>query len=508
MLSHWIIAPIILPALIAPLLVLTVRYDLVLQRIISLASVVFLLGVSIALTWVAAGGTIEVYEMGNWPAPFGIVMVLDRLSALMVLMTSVLALMVLLYVIGTGWDGRGKHFHALFQFQLMGLYGAMLTGDLFNLFVFFEVLLIASYGLMVHGGGKIRLQAGVQYVIYNLAGSTLFIFALATLYGVTGTLNMADMAVKAASLPDGDAALLRTGAAMLLMVFAVKGALIPIHFWLPNTYTHAPAPVAALFAIMTKVGAYSVIRVYTMVFGPDLEVTNTMPSDWIMPAAIVTLIIGMLGVLAGGSLSRMVSFVAIGSMGTLFIAIAAFTPAATLAALYYMVHSTFAGAALFLIVDLVQRRRGSCALDLRAPMAQTGLVASMFFAAAIAAAGMPPLSGFLGKLLVLDALRASDGAVLIWASVLIMSLIAILGFARAGSMLFWKPHSVQDGVIAPAPQLNALPLIATGAMVAVMVGLTVLAGPVTSYMEATANQLFDTSDYIGAVMGTVEGGIQ
>lgn len=508
MLSHWIIVPIILPALIAPLLVLTVRYDLMLQRVISLASVVFLLGVSVALTWVAAGGAIEVYEMGNWPAPFGIVMVLDRLSALMVLMTTVVALIVLLYVVGTGWDGRGKHFHALFQFQLMGLYGAMLTGDLFNLFVFFEVLLIASYGLMVHGGGKIRLQAGVQYVIYNLAGSTLFIFALATLYGVTGTLNMADMAVKAVTLPDGDAALLRTGAAMLLMVFAVKGALIPIHFWLPNTYTHAPAPVAALFAIMTKVGAYAVIRVYTMVFGPDLAITNTMPADWIMPAAIVTLIIGMLGVLAGGSLSRVVSFIAIGSMGTLFIAIGAFTPAATLAALYYMVHSTFAGAALFLIVDLIQRRRGSCALDLRVPMAQTGLVAALFFAAAIAATGMPPMSGFLGKLLVLDAMRAEDGAVLIWGSVLIMSLVAILGFARAGSILFWKPHSVEGGAAVPAPALNTLPLVATGAMLLVMVGLTVLAGPVTGYMEATAAQLFNTSEYIGAVLGTPHGGIE
>ncbi|WP_092885366.1 monovalent cation/H+ antiporter subunit D [Roseicitreum antarcticum] len=505
--SHWIIVPIILPALIAPLLVLSARYDIVLQRVISLASVVFLLGVTVALTWTAAGGTVEVYEMGNWPAPFGIVMVLDRLSAMMVLMTSVLGLVVLLYVIGTGWDRRGRHFHALFLFQLMGLYGAMLTGDLFNLFVFFEVLLIASYGLMVHGGGKLRLQAGVQYVIYNLAGSTLFLFALATLYGVTGTLNMADMAVKAPALAEGDAALLRTAAAMLLIVFAVKGALVPIHFWLPNTYTHAPAPVAALFAIMTKVGAYAVIRVYTLVFGPGLAVTNTMPADWILPAALVTLIIGMAGVLAGGSLSRMASFAAIGSMGTLFIAISAFTPEATLAALYYMVHSTFAGATLFLIVDLVQRRRGSCALDLRAPMAQSGLIAAMFFAAAIATAGMPPLSGFLGKLLVLDALRSEPGAALIWTVILATSLIAVLGFARAGSMLFWKPHSVAGDGTPPAPQLNALPLVATGAMLALLLALTVLAGPLTGYMEATSAQLYDTSTYIEAVLGTdgVEG---
>lgn len=506
MMSHWIVAPIILPSLMAPLLVLVARHDIGLQRVLSLVATAALVAISLMLAAAAATGTVEVYELGNWPAPFGIVMVLDRLSALMLVMTALLALAVLVYVVGTDWDKRGAHFHALYQFQLMGLTGAMLTGDLFNLFVFFEVLLIASYGLMVHGGGKARLRAGVQYVIFNLAGSTLFVFALATLYGVTGTLNMADMAERARDLPEADVALLRTGAAMLLVVFAVKGALLPVHFWLPNTYVHAPAPVAALFAIMTKVGAYAIIRVYTLIFGPEAEVTGTMPGDWIMPAAVLTLVVGMVGVLAGGNLARVVAFAAIGSMGTMFAAVAVFTPESTLAALYYMVHSTFAAAVLFLIVDMVQSRRGTCGLGVLPPIAQTGLIASLFFAGAIAMAGMPPLSGFLGKLLVLDAVRDHGGAVWVWAAILIGSLIAIVGLARAGSQLFWKPHAEgitdPDGTVAAMPpQPVGLPVASVLALLGLIVVMTLGAGPVTVYMQDTAGQLYDTADYINAVMG-------
>ncbi len=506
MMSHWIVIPIILPSLMAPLLVLVARYDMTLQRVLSLVSTTAILAVSVMLAFAAASGTVEVYELGNWPAPFGIVMVLDRLSALMLVLTSVLALAVLVYVVGTDWDKRGAHFHALYQFQLMGLAGAMLTGDLFNLFVFFEVLLIASYGLMVHGGGKARLRAGVQYVIFNLAGSTLFIFALATLYGITGTLNMADMAERAQSLPEADVALLRTGAAMLLVVFAVKGALLPVHFWLPNTYSHAPAPVAALFAIMTKVGAYAIIRVYTLIFGPEVAVTGTMPADWMMPAAVLTVIAGMVGVLAGGNLARVVAFAAIGSMGTLFVAVAMFTPESTLSALYYMVHSTLAAGALFLIVDMVQARRGTCALHVLPPIAQTGLIASLFFAGAIAMVGMPPLSGFLGKLMVLDAVRDHGGMGWIWAAILAASLIAIVGMARAGSQLFWKPHAEEfaaseNPAAAKTAQPVALPVAAVLGLLALIVAMTVGAGPVTAYMHDTAGQLFDTSDYISTVMG-------
>ena len=190
--THWIIAPVVLPALLAPLIAFVMRYDMILARAASFTGTLGLLGISLMLFGEVSDGAIHVYRLGDWPAPFGIVLVLDRLSALMVLLTAILALLALTHAVATGWDARGRHFHALFQFQLMGICGAFLTGDIFNLFVFFEVLLIASYGLMIHSGGKERIRAGLQYVVINLAGSTLFLFALGTLYASTGTLNIAD----------------------------------------------------------------------------------------------------------------------------------------------------------------------------------------------------------------------------------------------------------------------------------------------------------------------------
>ena len=500
--NHWIIVPIVLPAMMAPFIVLALRHDLLLQRVFSLAATAVLLAVAIGLTAVAAAGGPELYLLGNWPAPFGIVLVLDRLSALMVLLTAILALVVVVYTIGSGWDKRGRHFHALFQFQLMGVNGAFLTGDVFNLFVFFEVLLIASYGLMLHGGGAVRMRAGVQYVVVNLAGSTLFLVAVGTLYAITGTLNMADLAVKVPLVPEGDQALLRVGALLLLVVFAVKAALVPIHFWLPGTYANAPAPVAALFAIMTKVGAYSIIRVFTLAFGGDAGEDAWLAADWLLPAALVTLVIGNFGILGANGMARLVCFALVGSMGTLLTAVALFTPAATTAALFYLVHSTFAAAALFLVNDQVAERRGDAADRLIAAprFANAGLLAGLFFLAAIGMAGMPPLTGFLGKLMVLDSARDSDSMATIWAVILVTSLVSIVGFARAGSVVFWKSTTIA-APLEPRHSLPALPLVAAAVMVGGMVALTVFAGPVTGYLEATAAALYDPSGYIDAVLG-------
>jgi len=467
--------------------------------------------VAAALTWQASNGTVQVYDLGDWPAPFGIVLVLDRLSAAMVLLTSVLAFIVLLYATGSDWDRRGWHFHALYQFQLMGICGAFLTGDAFNLFVFFEVLLIASYGLMIHAGGGARLRAGTQYVVYNLVGSTLFLFALGTLYGVTGTLNMADLAERVAALPEGDTALIRMGAALLLIVFAVKAAVLPLHFWLPAAYAHAPAPVAALFAIMTKVGAYAILRMYTLVFGPDLAMTEGLVGDWLLPAALLTLAVGAAGVLGAREIGRLAAYAAITSMGTLLIAIALFTETGAAAALYYTAHSTLATGALFLVADMVRERRGGALAVTGPPMAQNGLIASLFFVTAIAMAGMPPLSGFLGKLLVLDAARSEPLSALVWAAVLVTSLVTIVGLARAGSLLFWKPSDPEAGEAArhlawheaaagPVPPAKPLPFTAVFALLGTLGLLTVLAGPAMEYAGATAGQLYAPETYIDAVL--------
>ncbi len=524
--NHWIIAPVLLPAMLAALIVLALRHDLLLSRVVGLASAVAMVVLAVWLLGSVDGP--QAYFIGDWPAPFGIVLVLDRLTAMMIALTSVLGLVVLVYVIGTGWDARGRHFHALFLFQMMGLNGAFLTGDAFNLFVFFEVLLIASYGLMIHGGGRDRLRAGVQYVAFNLIGSTLFLFALALVYAVTGTLNMADMAIKVATLPSGDAALMRVAGVLMLLVFAVKGALVPLQFWLPGTYANAPGPVAGLFAVMTKVGAYAVIRLFSLVFPTGTAATGTLFADLLMPAALVTIAVGAVGVLGAGTMARAAAFAGIASMGTLFVAVAAFQVQATAAALYYLIHSTLAGAALFLVVDLVTGRRGSGALQgPTAPFVQSGLLGALFLAAAVALAGTPPLSGFIGKLLVMDALRGE--MVVVWTVILGGSFLMILGFARAGSHAFWKMAAtdterglsqIAAGLAGegapphpdPLPQgergrgrhggrdTEPLAVVAVFALIAGLVALTVFAGPVTAWLDVTAQGLHDPAAYVAAVL--------
>ncbi|MFN3984011.1 MAG: monovalent cation/H+ antiporter subunit D [Rhodocyclaceae bacterium] len=500
--NHWLILPVLVPALIAPLIALAMRYDIVLARVFSVASSVLLLILSLILLAMAGDGEILTYSLGNWASPFGIVLVLDRLSAMLLVLTAVLGLVVLLYSLN-GWDKRGRHFHPIYQFQLMGINGAFLTGDFFNLFVFFEVLLIASYGLMVHGGGAARMRAGVQYVIVNLVGSSLFLIAVGLIYSVTGTLNMADLAARVAEVPAAEQALLRTGALLLLLVFAIKAALVPVHFWLPGTYAQAPAPVAALFAIMTKVGAYSIIRMYTLAFGDAAGDLAWLAAPWLLPAALVTLVLGMVGVLAARSLGQLVSFAVIGSMGTLLAAVALFTPTAMAAALYYLLHSTLAAASLFLVVGLIAERRAAegDTISVAPRFAQIGLLASLFFLGAIAMTGMPPLSGFVGKLLILEGARDLPQGPWIWTAILATSLLAIVGFARAGSTVFWKSGSL-DGALRVRRLMPAgLPLVAVGMLLTGSVALTVFAGPVHAYLEHTALQIFAPSAYVEAVLG-------
>ncbi len=500
---HWIIAPVVLPALLAPFIVLAARYHIGIQRAVSVVGLLALIAIAAGLAWQASDGSIVLYQLSDWAAPYGIVLVGDRLSTMMVLLTAVLALFVMLYSIGSGWDTRGHHFHALFQFQIMGIMGAFLTGDLFNLFVFFEVLLIASYGLMIHAGGNARLRAGVQYVLFNLIGSTLFLFALGSIYAETGTLNMADLASRIAQIGPESTVGIRVAAVLLILVFAIKAALVPLHFWLPASYAEAPAPIAALFAIMTKVGAYAIIRVYTLIFPPDLVVTAGLHDVWLLPAAIVSVAVGMTGVLAAKRLDRLVAFSVIGSMGMVMVAVALFTPAGIAAALYYTVHSTLAAACLFLITDLVRTGRGDLTLTAQPPMRGQAMSAGLFFAAAIAMAGLPPLSGFLGKLLVLDAAYASTLMVWIWVTVLASSLVGVVGFARAGSILFWKsngmtPTETIEDVTRPA----ILSYAAVGGLLALLVAHTVFAGQVHGYTTKVAAQLFAPAPYIATVLET------
>ena len=491
MIAHHIISPIILPALVAGIIILFAGKNIAAQRLLTVPTLVGLLGLAIYNLVQASAGPMP-YFLGNWPAPFGIVLVLDSLSAMMLALTAALAMIVMLYVIATDWDKRGRHFHALFLFQLMGLNGAFLTADAFNLFVFFEVLLIASYGLMVHAGGGERLRAGVQYVTFNLVGSTLFLFGLAVIYAATGTLNMADLAQKLPQMSPEDAALIRIGAVLLLVVFAIKGALAPLQFWLPRSYAAAPAPVAALFAVMTKVGAYAIIRFGTLVFPQELPAIGTLWADLLGAAALLGIAIGALGVLAAKRLGMLIGFATIGSMGVIFLGVAQFTPAALVGALYYALHSTLAAALLFLLADQIAARRGSD--DYSQPAAGfvgSGLLASLFMIAAIAMVGLPPLSGFIGKILLLQAL--SDQAAVAWGAILVGALVTMVGFARAGSALFWHEdtHLPRQKSASQPVAILAIALLLGG-----LIALSVMAGFITDGLAVMVAQLLEPQAYI------------
>lgn len=472
------------------------------RRRLSLLSVSLGLVMSIGLVQHAASGNILVYRLGEWPAPYGIALVVDRLSALMVLLTQLVALPVLWYA-SCGWDSRGRHFHALFQFQLMGLCGAFLTGDLFNLFVFFEVLLIASYVLLVHGQGRERFRMGVHYVVLNLTASGLFLIGLAMLYAATGTLNMADVALRLQQLQGDSVAFARAAALLLLVVFGLKAALVPLYFWLPGTYAAASAPVAALFAIMTKVGAYSIIRVHWSVFGEQAGGAALVAQDWLLPAALTTSVLGVLGALAAHSMGRLVAYLTVSSVGTILAGVGLFSPATLSAALYYTLHSTIVMAGLFLLVELMAAQRGPACDRLQPAHAvrEPLLLGLMMLFGAASAAGLPPLPGFLGKLMILDSSGGLAAQAWVWSVVLGVGFLSIVGLARAGVVVFWHVQPEPDASGSEVSGASRPMLAAAWAFMALTVAMAVFAAPIKRYTDAAAHQLADPMAYVRAVLG-------
>jgi multicomponent K+:H+ antiporter subunit D len=490
--NHALILPILLPLLAGSLLLVAARRDMPFKRLVSVASSVLLVPLSLWLLLQADQGAIQVYALGNWQPPFGIVLVLDRLSALMLAVTSVLALFAVLYAM-RGDDERGRNFHALFQFQLLGINGAFLTGDLFNLFVFFEILLIASYSLLLHGGGKDRVRAGLHYVVLNLVGSAFFLIAVGTLYGVTGTLNMADMSQRVAAAGADHAPLIAAAAMLLLVVFGLKAAFLPLYFWLPRAYASATAPVAALFAIMTKVGLYSILRVYTLVFGDEAGNLSNLVQEWLWPLALLTLALGAIGAFASVTLQGMLAYLVVLSVGTLLAGMALGTPEALQAALFYLIHSTWVAGALFLIADLISRQRGIKVGQLiQGPALQNPhILGALFFAGAIAVAGLPPLSGFFGKVLLLKAAGTGWQAALLWPVVLVGGLVTLISLSRAGSTLFWRVGLSQ----LDSAELDEGRLVAAIGLLLMSPLLVLCAAPALDYLAATVAQLHDLGSY-------------
>jgi multicomponent K+:H+ antiporter subunit D len=497
--NHLVVLPIVLPALTAGLLLVVGGSRPALARAISIAATTALLVTAVMLAVQAASGVHQVYALGDWPAPFGIVMLLDRLSALLVAVTALVALAALAYA-AQGWDTRGKHFHALFQFQLMGLNGAFLTGDLFNLFVFFEVLLIASYCLLLHGLGQQRLRTAVHYVVINLTGSAVFLIAVSLLYSVTGTLNMAHLAERVAQVPPSDIALVRAAGLMLLGVFAVKAALFPLYFWLPSAYSSASAPVAALFAVMTKVGVYAIVRVSTLIFGADEGAGADLTAPWLLPVALLTLAFAALGALAARRLAELVAYLTVASVGTMLTALAAGGEAGLAGALFYLVHSTLIVAALFLLAELLGRQRGATgdSLSPGPALPQPALTGIALLLGAAIVAGLPPWSGFLAKLMIMKSVLDTQTIAWVWSVILVSSLVTLIGCARAGSIMLWNTTADRADDAAPARRGEWLPL---AALLACSVLVAVFAAPLKHYTDATAQQLLSRADYVSAVLG-------
>ncbi len=491
--AHAPIVPILIP-FAAALLQLT--FDrLRCQRIVGLLATALLILATTWLTLLADDGQLRVYALGDWPAPFGIVLVVDRLAAAMTLLTAVLGFVSLLYA-SAGFDQRGKHFHPLFQLQLVGLLGAFLTGDLFNLFVFFEVMLLASYTLLAHGGGLARTRAGISYVVLNLIGSAIFLIALGLLYGTLGTLNLADLAQRL-TLPGHDQALARLAFALLIAVFALKAGLLPLSFWLPHAYSAAGAPVAALFAIMTKVGIVAILRVQAIALAPAMP---DLLDHWLTTLALATVAFAALGTLAAVRLRALAAWLVLLSAGTLLLTPAAASAQVSAAAIYYLVQSTLAGAAFFLLAGIIAAQRGDAADHFTAgPPATARWLQLAFLMAAITAAGLPPFSGFVGKLMLLTTLREVATGPAIWAVLLSSGFLVMIALARDGCYLMWKNQTSSR----PAPVAVAWQKVtATLLLVAAGPLLAVLARPLADYAERAATQLHAPGAYVTGVLGT------
>ena len=538
---HLIIAPILLPMATAALMLLLGDTRRPLKAVVNVLSCVLGVAMAIGLVfWVQHTSGVQavgVYLPANWPVPYGIVLVADRLSAMMVLLTSVLGLAAVLYA-SARWHKAGVHFHPLFQLQLMGLYGAFLTADLFNLFVFFEIMLTASYGLLLHGSGWARVRSGLHYIAMNLMASSMFLIGVAMLYGVTGTLNMADMAIMVPAIPEDDRGLLHAGAAILAVAFLVKAAAWPLNFWLPSTYSAAAAPVSALFAIMTKLGVYAILRVWTLLFPQDAGVSALFGGPVLVGLGLVTLAFAALGIIATQHLGRMAAFCAILSSGTLLAGLGFGQPAVTGGALYYTLGSTLAISAFFLLVELVDRTReveekplyiseiepddafafpvdlvptrdvnlddDEQALIGRAIPAAMAFLGLAFIVCALTIAGLPPMAGFVGKVVMLSALLnpagfgedagVSGAAWLLLGLLLVGGLLTIIAMSRAGVRYFWATFD------RPLPRLRIIETLPIGALLLLVGVLVWQADAVLRYVNATARGLHDPKEYIGSVL--------
>jgi multicomponent K+:H+ antiporter subunit D len=547
---HLPVVPIVLPLLAAALiLLLTERARLLRVAVagISVAGQLVAAVVLLALTteafpdiWPQGVGA---YAIGAWPAPFGIVLVIDRLTGLMLVLAATIGIAAFVNSLAY-WDRAGPHFHSLLQLLLMGVNGAFLTGDLFNLFVFFEVLLAASYGLLLHGSNAQRVRAGLHYIVVNLAGSLLFLIGVSLIYGLTGTLNMADLPARAAALSIGDRALFDAAAAILGVAFLTKAGCWPLNFWLPGTYAAASAPAAAAFAILTKVGIYALLRLGSLIGSAD-ALAQIEGSALLRPElfrggmfylGIATMGFGIFGTLAAQQLSRLVGYSVIVSSGLLLTVMGLDHPPLLAPALFYLVGSVLATSAFFMLTGMTGRawrtpaepqpvpeapavvgdyvpfgvRRATAAhaeddevgVAIPAAMAFLGLA---FAFCVLLVTGSPPLSGFIAKFAIIStAVHAAQGApwaTAAWMLVVVTicaGLASLIALTRIGMRLFWSVTGRNT------PRLRVFEAAPVAFLILLCIALTVAAGPAMGFLEATASSLRAPRIYIETVLATGE----
>ncbi len=510
--------PVLLPLIGAALSLLFYRRPR-LQRLITLAVLGVVLVIGVYLLFAVNENGPLVMNVGGWAAPYGISLVVDRLSALMVSVSAAVLLAVLVFAVGQGLADEGEDndtpvsiYYPAYLVLGAGVFNAFIAGDLFNLYVGFEILLVASYVLLTLGGTEARIRAGITYIVVSLLSSLLFLASIAMLYGATGTVNIAQLSERIGDLPVELQTLLHV---MLLVAFGIKAAVFPLSFWLPDSYPTAPAPVTAVFAgLLTKVGVYAIIRAETILF-PSPELNNAL-----MVVALLTMVIGILGAIAQADIKRMLSFTLVSHIGYMVLGVALGTAAGVAAAIFYTVHHIIVQTTLFLATGLIERKAGTTSVNSVGGLLKASpLMGVLFFVPALNLGGIPPFSGFLGKLGLLEA--ASDvGTPLAYtliAAGVVVSLLTLYPLARTWNLAFWRsrdeakdyegfltenlkddPYAGEKVRTRPLPKLM---IGATAAMVALGVALTVFAGPLYDVATRAGDDLQGTERYITSILG-------
>ena len=493
------------------------------QRVITLIALVGVVAVSGMLLYLADRDGTTAVQVGGWDSPIGITLVVDRLSAMMLVVSSIVLLTVMVYAIGQGIrDGNEAQPVSIFLPTYLaltaGISNAFLAGDLFNLYVGFEVLLSASFVLLTLGASADRVRAGVSYVMVSMVSSLIFLAGIAFAYAATGTLNMADMALRFDNIPAGT----RTAIfGVLLVAFGIKAAVFPLSAWLPDSYPTAPAPITAVFAgLLTKVGVYAIIRAHSLLF-PQGELDNIL-----MVCGLLTMVVGIMGAIAQSDIKRLLSFTLVSHIGYMIFGIALSTTSGLSGAIYYVAHHIIVQTTLFLVVGLIERQAGSSSLRrLGGLAAASPILAIVFLVPALNLGGIPPFSGFIGKVALLQA-GASDASALAWVLVAggtVTSLLTLYAVARVWTKAFWRARAdAPEGDLADVSpsalideseediafddredvgKIPAFMLIPTVALVGVGLALTVFAGQIIDISDRAAKDLQDRSIYIDAVLG-------